>query len=258
MKLKPALFIIALFLLLANCQKDEEIITGDIAGKIYIYDQYGIMASDQSGVTVTLFHDTALVATELTDTRGQYGFKDLPYGKYQISLQKNLFIQTWEKKKVFHAGGYSPTIADYHMYEIPTYELTLESVGYYANDYRLIVHLKFNGDTILPQNSYGMPLRVFAGNSPDVSRDNFVSAGKSYLSDYDLENWLGKSDVYGSIHEYEMDQNFAQLKEGTIYLRLYPIALGQGYWINDYFPEALGPPSSVISFNWNEVVNGSR
>ncbi len=40
----------------------------------------------------------------------------------------------------------------------------------------------------------------------------------------------------------------------SAYIRLH---LGQGYWINDYFPEALGPPSNVISFVWDEVV-GNR
>jgi hypothetical protein len=60
--------------------------------------------------------------------------------------------------------------------------------------------------------------------------------------------------VYASLQDYDMDQNFNQLKEGTIYLRLYPIAMGQGYLITDFYPEALGPPSDVISFVWNEVV----
>jgi hypothetical protein len=145
------------------------------------------------------------------------------------------------------------------LYEIPTYELSLDSVGYYAEDSRLIIYLKFNGDTVLPKNSYGMPLRVFAGNSPEVSRDNYVSAGRSYLTEYGPWNWQIKSAVFGSFYEYEMDLNFAQLKEGIIYLRLYPIASGQGYGISQYYPEALGPPSSVISFSWDEVVvNGNQ
>lgn len=254
MKPKLTHILIALILLHANCQKDEEIITGDIAGKIYSYDQYGIMVPDQSGVTVTLFRDTAVLATALTDSRGQYRFEELPYGKYVISLEKDLFIQTWDAKTVYHAGGFSPTLANYNLYEIPTYELSLDSVGYYAEDNRLIIYLKFNGDTVLPKNSYGMPLRVFAGNSAEVSWDNYVSAGRSYLTEYGPWNWQIKTAVYGSLYEYEMDQNFTQLKDGMIYLRLYPIASGQGYWINQYYPEALGPPSNVISFVWDDVV----
>jgi hypothetical protein len=255
MKLNYTWFIIALFLLLINCKKDEEIITGEIAGKIYTYDQYSIkLVPDQSGVKVKLFRDTALLSVTETDSRGQYGFGDLPYGKYKISLEKNLFIQSWDKKTVYHAGGYSPTLANYGMYEIPTYVLTLDSLGDFdAEDNRMIIYLKFNGDTTLPSN-YGMPLLVFAGNSPEVSKDNYVSAGKSFLSVYGPEDLSIKTAVYGSLYEYNMDQNFDQLKNGLIYLRLYPIAMGQGYWINDYYPGALGPPSNVISFRWDEVV----
>jgi hypothetical protein len=259
MKIKYTHFILSLILLLANCQKDEEIITGAIAGKIYSYDQYGKMVPDQSGVTVTLSRDTGLVATAVTDARGQYSFEDLPYGKYAVSLEKNLFIQSWGTKTVYHAGGYSPTLANYDMNEIPTYELSLDSVGYYAEAYRLIVYLKFNGDTVLPDNSNGMRLTVFAGNSPEVTKDNYVSAGKSFLTDFNLVHWPGKTAVYAYFHEYDMDQNFALLKNGRIYIRLYPIASGQGYWINQYYPEALGPASSVVNFLWDEVVgSGSR
>ena len=245
-------------MLLVNCRKDQEIITGDIKGKIYIFDQFGFMMPDQSDVTVKLFRDTALLETTLTDAQGQYIFKNFIYGKYTLSLEKDHFVQTKEPHIVFHAGGYSPTLANYYLYEVPTYELLLDSIGYYAEDYRLIIHLKFNGDTALPYNVYGLPLRVFAGNSMEVSRENYVSAGRAYLSEYGPGEWQTKVAVYGSLFDYEMDQNFNQLKEGTIYLRLYPIAAGQGYMINDYFPEALGPPSNVISFVWNEVVPSNR
>ncbi len=255
--MKPVYFIVFLFLLLFNCRKDQEIITGDISGKIYSYDQYGFLVPDQSGVTVKLFRDTAFLEYTLTDSRGQYGFENLPYGKYSLSLGKEHFIQTRDPHIIFHAGGYSPTLVNYHLYEVPTYELLLDSIGYYAEDYRLIIHLKFNGDTALPANVYGLALRVFAGNSAEVSHENYVSAGRAYLSEYGPGEWQTKVAVYGSLFDYEMDQNFDQLKEGIIYLRLYPIAQGQGYMINDYFPEALGPPSNVISFVWDEVV-GNR
>lgn len=86
MKLKYACFII--ILILFNCKKEEEMITGEIAGKIYSYDQYGKMVPDQSGVTVNLFRDTELMAKAETDSRGQYGFENLPYGKYGISFGK--------------------------------------------------------------------------------------------------------------------------------------------------------------------------
>jgi hypothetical protein len=251
---KPVYFIIVLLFLLFNCKKDQEIITGDITGKIYSYDQYGLILPDQSGVSVKLFLDTALLETTLTDERGQYTFNNLTYGKYKISLEKEHFVQTRDPHIIYHAGGYSPTLANFYLFEVPTYELVLDSVGYYANYHALIIHLKFNGDTVLPANTFGLPVRVFAGNSTEVSHENYVASGKAYLLDYGPGEYLTKEAVYAIFYDYDLDQNFNQLKEGTIYLRLYPIAEGQGYEINDYFPEALGPPSNVISFVWNEVV----
>jgi hypothetical protein len=254
--MKPYYFIIVLFLLLLNCRKDQEIIRGDIFGKIYSYDQYGFSVPDQSGITVKLFRDTAVLEYTLTDSRGQYAFNNLPYGKYGISIEKALYIQSWEPKIVYHAGGYSPTLANYNLFEIPTHELYLDSVSVTSIDYRLIVHLKFNGDTALPLNIFGMYAKVFAGNSPEISSENHVSEGRAYLSEYGPENYQKKVAVYGSTNG--MDQYFNQLKEDTIYLRMYPIAFGQGNWVNEYFPEALGKPSNVISFVWNEVVPPNR
>jgi hypothetical protein len=251
---KPVYFIPVLFFLIFNCRKDQEIITGDITGKINSYDQYGFLVPSQSGVTVKLFRDTALLEHTLTDSRGQYAFENQTYGKYRISIEKDQFIQTRDPHIIYHAGGYSPTFVNSYLFEVPTYELLLDSIGYYAEDYRIIIHLKFNGDTALPGYVYGFPIRVFAGNSPEVSRENYVSAGKVSLSEYDPGDWQTKVAVYGSLYDYEMDQNFDKLKDGIIYFRLYPIAVGQGYMINDYFPEALGPPSNVISFVWDEVV----
>jgi hypothetical protein len=249
--------IITLFLLISGCRKDQEIITGDITGKVYSYDQYGFPASDQPDVTVKLFGDTALQESAYTDSRGQYLFENRPYGKYSMTLEKEGFIQAWGPYVIYHAGGYSPTLANNYLYEIPTYELHLDSMGYFAEDNILIIYLKLNGDTILPR-TYGLNLRVFAGNTAEVSNENYVSSGKAYLHNYGLDNYAQKVPVYGIIFTDDVDQNFEQLKEGTIYIRLYPLAMGQGYRTGDYYPEALGPPSNVISFSWDEVVQGNQ
>jgi hypothetical protein len=245
-----------LFLLLINCKKDEEMLTGDIIGKITAYDQYMAVMPDQKDITVRLYQDTALLESTLTDEHGQYLFQALKYGRYNITVEKEHFVPTWGKYHFNHVGGYSPTISNYILWEIPTCELQLDSVTY--NDYynMVFINLKFNGDTALPPNSYGLGCRIFAGNSAEVSRENYISQGKGYISDYSLTEYGKKSAAYASFYEYNMDQNFGQLKNGPIYIRLYPIAEGQGYWITDYYPEALGNPSDVISFKWNDIVPG--
>jgi hypothetical protein len=224
-----------------NCKKDEEMLTGDITGKITVYDQYAAVIPDQADITVRLYQDTALLETTFTDEHGQYLFHALKYGRYYITAEN-------------HIGGYSPTISYYSLWEIPTSELQLDSVGYNDNYYMVIIPLKFNGDTVLPPNNYGLVCRIFAGNSPDVSRENYISQGKGSISDYSLTEWGKKTASYASFLEYNMDQNFSQLKDEPIYIRIYPIAQGQGYGITDYYPEALGKPSNVISFIWNDVV----
>ncbi len=251
--MKPYYFIVVLFLLLINCRKDQEIITGNVTGKIHCYNQYGFLMPDQPGINVKLFRDTALLESTLTDNRGQYLFEHLSYGKYSVTCEKDLFIQPSWPNIIYNAGGYSPTLADFNLYEIPTYDLFLDSVGYLAEYYTYVIYTKFNGDTLLPPHgSYGLPLKVFAGNTPEISSENYISTGDAYLAGV-----LGSKEVAVYAILWGMDQSFEQLKEGTIYLRMYPIALGQGFVPYSYNPLAMGSPSNVISFKWDEVA-GSR
>jgi hypothetical protein len=251
----PIYFSIVLFIF-CGCKKEEELLKGTICGLVYTRDQYNYPVGDQSGAKVTLYHDSEAIDSTYTDSKGWYSFNGFPYGEYTIIAEKDLFIQSRGGNSLYHIGGYSPTLKNTFLFEIPTYKLDLDKVGF-TTEY-ILVFLRFNGDTLLPDNTYGFPLRVFAGTSPDVSRDNFVSSGKAYLTDYDPENYNHKIAVHARIQEWEMDDNFKQLKQGTIYLRIYPLAIGQGYWIYEYDPKALGPPSDVISFVWNDVVSGNR
>jgi hypothetical protein len=143
---------------------------------------------------------------------------------------------------------------DLYLYEIPTYQLNLDSIR--RNQQYVVIFLKFNGDTLLPDNVCGMPLRVFAGNTPEVSKDNFIACGKAFLSDYGVPDYSKKIAVHALYEEWEMEPAFEQLKNDIIYMRVYPIASGQGYYVREFYPEALGPPSDVISFRWDEI--GSR
>jgi hypothetical protein len=236
-------------MLLVDCRKDQEIITGNVTGKIYCYDQYGFLMPDQPGIAVKLYRDTALLNSTLTDSRGQYLFEHMSYGKYSISCEKDFFILPSWPHIIYNAGGYSPTLADLNLHEIPTYDLFLDSVGYLAEYYTYVIYTKFNGDTLLPQyGSYGLPLKVFAGNTPEISSENYISTGDAYLEDI---SGTEKVAVYAIL--WSMDQFFNHLKDGTIYLRMYPIAFGQGFVPSSYNPRALGSPSNVISFKWDEL-----
>jgi hypothetical protein len=246
-------YIICLLTVLSGCKKNEELMTGPISGKILTFDQYCFPTSDQPDILVKLFQDTILMGTISTNSNGQYLFENMPYGKYSINVEKAGFVQARYVNTVYHAGGYSPTLSDLYMYEVPTYQLNLDSIRK-IQDY-VVIFLKFNGDTLLPENACGMPLRVFASGNPDVSKDNFIASGKAYLSDYAINDSYNKATVHAQYQEWEMDESFDQLKNNIIYMRIYPIATGQGYGIYEYNPESLGLPSDVIGFLWDDVVS---
>jgi hypothetical protein len=240
-----------MLVLYCGCKKEEELIKGPLSGKILLFDQYCYSVPDQPDITVKLYQDTALIGNVLTDSDGQYHFENIPYGKYSIQGLKAGYVQARYISTLYHIGGSSPTLNSFYMYEVPTYQLNLDSIRKIQES--IIVFLKFNNDTLLPENICGMPLRVFAGNTPDVSKDNFMASGKAHLADYLPTNYSKSTAVHAMYEEWEMESSFDQLKNGIIYMRIYPIATGQGYGVHEYDPEALGPPSDVLSFRWEEV-----
>jgi hypothetical protein len=248
--------IILVIIILGGCKQETELLTGKIAGTVKTYDQFGSHLLDPSDIQVALFKDTALFGNTQTDSRGEYQFENIPYGKYRIDLKKDSFIQAWNSEPVYHVGGYSPSFVNSILYQIPTYELTIDSVGFNYEYYSIIIYVKVNGDTILPAGY--LPVRVFASSSENVEIGNYISAGRGYLFDYGLINY-NRTVPYCRIDLPSlMDPNFEKLKSSTIFMRIYPLALGQGNYIGEYFPEALGPPSNVIGFLWDDLVNGNR
>lgn len=251
--MKISSIILVLLIFVCNCKQDEELITGPIKGKILTFDPYCFPASTPDDVTVRLFKDTELIGTALTNSIGQYVFENVPYGKYAIRLEHPGYIQARYENTIYHIGGHEPTLADFYLYSVPTYKLTLDSLRKIDNT--IVIFLKYNGDTLLPDNSCGMALRVFAGNNPDVSSENFTACSLAYLSDYAVNELYRKFTLHARYPEWDMESSFEQLKNDIIYIRVYPIANGQGIG-RDYYPGALGLPSNVISFRWEEI--GSR
>jgi hypothetical protein len=83
--------------------------------------------------------------------------------------------------------------------------------------------------------------------------------GKGYLSDWKWTSYqkLPRIAVYGMMDIYNFNGNISQLGNGVIYMRMYPLASGQGYGIEEFYPEALGKPSNVISFVWKDLVGSN-
>ena len=232
---------IILLLLSTGCSKDKEILTGDIMGRIVVYDEGYSPKQDRSGVQVALFKDTTLFRTMVTDVRGVYLFKNIAYGRYKINLEKEGYLGGMGNSYIYHVGGYSPTLTDGAVFRIPSINITIDSAKVFPSDQELKFYLKINGDTLIV--NYWYPLIGYCSNSPDVSCENYISETRGRLSRRDNYNPVP---LYGSIDSF--DSKFKSLESDSIYIRLYPVAFG-GYTYNSE-RSALGKPSNVVSFKW--------
>ena len=127
-KIKYIIVVIAL--LLSGCKEKSEILSGDITGKINVTEQDQSPAPDNSGVETILYdYNGNLISSFLTESSGIYIFRDIPYGRYRIELQKQGYLQGNEiPSEISHIGGYSPTLKDLNIFEVPGYEITIDSV----------------------------------------------------------------------------------------------------------------------------------
>jgi hypothetical protein len=251
--MKISNIILVLLIVICSCKQNEEIITGPVSGKIGALDQYCLPVTPPEGISVSLIKDTTLIDITVTNPMGQYTFENVQYGKYSIRVERPGYVQSRYDNTVYHIGGKSPTLTDFFIFSVPDYQLTLDSLRKIDN--YVIIFLKYNGDTLLPSNTCGMALRVFAGNTPDVSSQNFIACTLAYLSDIPINEQYHKFALHAQYPEWDMENSFEQLKNDIIYIRIYPIASGQGLR-RDYYPEALGLASNVLSFRWEEI--GSR
>jgi hypothetical protein len=232
--------IIIFTLFLYACQEEKEMLTGEISGTVKVIDQYFSQLQDRSGVEVKLFRDDVLLEETLTGTDGSFVFENIGYGKYSIPLhyedyvESESYIREEDLHIVYHVGGYSPTRVSYSLYEVPTWELSVDSITPGDDVLRLKVYLKVNGDTLPPAlsvNPYLFSFRAYASNSPDGS-PLYITEGA----------------VYGEI-ELSADASLIHLQGETIYLRFYPIAGGQYAYSPDNM-DALGIPSNVVALDW--------
>lgn len=239
--------LIVIIILNQACQKERELINGTISCSIQARTQYGKSVSAFPGSEVSLFEGTTLIAGTTADEKGRCEFYNIPYGKYKLQVMKPGFAQNYGRGTVIHVGGYCPTYTDLWISEVPTYELFIDSIGYVKSDYYFF--LRIRPDTVYPQSSF----RVFAGRDKSVSIDNYISAGKGHLAIW-YPNYPVVVETYGRIYTYNFDSNIEQLKNDTIFIRIYPHASQQGYGITEYLPESVGKPSNVIKFLWKELV----
>jgi hypothetical protein len=238
-KIKYIMAVIAL--LLSGCKEKSEILSGDITGKIIVQQQDQSMASDNSGVEAILYdYNDNLLASSVTESSGRYIFTDIPYGRYTIELQKQNYLQSNENPAVIsHIGGYSPTLKDLNIYEVPRYEITVDSVHTDSLNYNINLYLKVDGNVEIPF-LYNV-LVAYYGSDPNVSSENYSGIATGVTGNL----WS----IYNETYNAKLYDFFTDLT-GPIYMRLYLLTMGQSVYVRPLNPAGLGKPSNVVSFVW--------
>lgn len=241
--MKKTFLLIIIVLTFSGCHKDKELLTGDIVGKITVYNQDLTKSADNSGVLVNLYNDSNLLETKLTDPSGLYRFENVTYGKYSIDLQKDSFIKPASSYTINHIGGFSPTIFDGSLNKIPEYVLTIDSLRNLDYDNRVAVFLKLDGNSKLPFPYYNFVNFVcYCSTDPEVSKDKYMFIFKGAASNlYNDPYYRNANGIMFDIYNISFNT--------TYYIRFYLLTYGQ-YIYSAINKEALGKPSNVMSFVW--------
>jgi hypothetical protein len=240
--------ILIILILLTGCESEVKVITGTVAGKVVATSPYHKYLPGQEDVKVNLYSDTAVAGTAMSDGRGYFHIKDVPYGKYYLKAFKEKFVPSWSENTIYHVGGSSPSMQDVYIDEVPGFQITVDSLGFTNLDGTYILFW-IRSDTIVPTGWF----RVFADSLSNVTKDKYTSAGKGSFQIY-YPNYPTVVPTYGKISIYDFDSGINKLKSDTIFLRLYPTAGNQGYSIMEFYPEALGKPSNLVKFLWSELI----
>jgi hypothetical protein len=225
-------------LIIVSCSKEKVLLTGDVIGKITVYNQDGTIASDKSGVQVNLYSDKTLQDTTFTNIKGQYRFENISYGKYRIDLIKENFVKSAVNYTFNHVGGYSPSIFNGSVFKFPDYSLTIDSVKPMGSYDLLLIYSKIDGSTTIPFGDYG--LIGYFGNDPTVSKDNYSFVGRGFVGD----NYVFPTEDYDKANAALFNVS-SDVPKGTYYVRFYLITNGQNLYT--FNKEFLGKPSNVIT-----------
>jgi hypothetical protein len=232
--------LIIIIILTFSCKKEEKLLTGDIIGKVTVYNMNGALSDDLAGITVNVSDDKGIAGSAITDDFGQYRIEGIGYGKYALDLQKDKYIERDVDYTVYHVGGYSPSIKDAVIYEMPDFTFTIDSLLLFPDDFRIKLYVKINGSPLLPFPEY----RVlgYCSTSPEASMNIYENVISGRITSYTIyPPYDAPGEITGNVWKLNT--------QDTWYIRFYLQAYGQSFSI-DAKPGTLGSPSNVITFKW--------
>jgi hypothetical protein len=142
---------------------------GSLVGWVTLYDQFGTMIDDKSGVTVAI-DGTVPPATAITNTLGRYQIDSLKTGTYEIVFSKTGYAT--RRALLAFLGGTKPYIYSSYISQSCTTLPTNLSVTYYSST---AVTIACTVAPAIPSGSLRV-VRVFYGKTPTVSGTNYLTS----------------------------------------------------------------------------------
>lgn len=262
------LCLFSIVLMLSGCSGLQDILKGDQGsegpslsgrwvGHMYLVTQDGVLASDHSGITVTLTAPVSLASTSTsslpvsveTDASGKFVLPDMVTGLYSLTFSKENYGTLYYYNMSFTGGGdqiwspYEDTPFNPGMTQIPDFEIS--TFNLYSKSARHI-----NLEVFANIQNKSRSLVAFWSTSPEVSSQNYMGSSL-YYSPLKSFSETGKTTMY-------FEGNFPSL---PIYIQVYPVSplSGGSEGINLQWPgtytdpmtnkivfTSLGTPSEIL------------
>ena len=176
-----------------------------------------------------------VACTGFSDAGGRFEIVDVPYGKYLLTAAKEGCVPA--SQVIEHIGGYSPTISEIWIYQIPPYSLIIDSV-------RIAQRTDSNSAFLYGQlENYSMKAYIgiiflcFVDTIPDVDADHYNQKMIAFAF---------KDDIAKNHMKAVINNEYGFQSGKVLYLRAYPMSWSENLY--NFHKEYLGSPSNLVSF----------
>lgn len=221
-----------------SCKKEND--GSNLVLKIKLFDENGFSVSDESGTKILLSRGQETFQG-VTDSKGEYRFRNFPYGIFNVQLERKGFISEFKNPELTYQDNDTLDVHTYNLVEVPNFEIIIDSITKSTS----LFNTGYFGYSTL-KNTKGKPLiqynsRVYFSDKADVSKDKYLF----FLYGPILTSFINGDKCIVWIRNLN-GGTLIPLGYETLFVRIYPHAFnGDWYLFRD---EVLGKPSEV--FKW--------
>lgn len=221
-----------------SCKKEND--GSNLVLKIKLFDENGFSVSDESGTKILLSRGQETFQG-VTDSKGEYRFRNFPYGIFNVQLERKGFISEFKNPELTYQDNDTLDVHTYNLVEVPNFEIIIDSITKSTS----LFNTGYFGYSTL-KNTKGKPLiqynsRVYFSDKADVSKDKYLF----FLYGPILTSFINGDKCIVWIRNLN-GGTLIPLGYETLFVRIYPHAFnGDWYLFRD---EVLGEPSEV--FKW--------